>query len=299
MIIASSVFFILFGSWRSYNSLSHAGIVFEKKRSKTSKKKLSAKSLLNYILKLDNQKRKSTLNTLLASTSKHQTTSESQHVHSPIVMNTWPFGVPCDYAWNVLKTTDDSLSAVMAGCSKCEELQCDGTVGFGGSPDEQGETTLDAMIMDGKTHDAGSVASLKRIKSAIQVAHAVMQHTSHTMLVGEAATQFAVGMGFKEESLQTIDSLKKWDEWFRKNCQPNFRRNVIPEAVENCGPYKPLQKSFYSNENKFNRNVSNKSHDTIGMIAMDSRGNLSVGTSTNGAIHKIPGFVLDTTRFSL
>lgn len=31
----------------------------------------------------------------------------------------------------------------------CEEQQCDGTVGYGGSPDEYGETTLDALIMDG------------------------------------------------------------------------------------------------------------------------------------------------------
>ena len=290
MIIASSVFFILFGSWRSHNSLSHAGIVFEKKRSKTLRKKLTAKSLLNHIVKLDNQKKKATLNTLLASTGKEEK-SESSNVHTPIVMNTWPFDVPCDYAWNVLKTTDDSLLAVLSGCSKCEDLQCDKTVGFGGSPDEQGETTLDAMIMDGKTHDAGSVASLKRVKSAIHVAHAVMKHTSHTMLVGDAATQFAVGMGFKEESLQTIDSLRKWDEWFRKNCQPNFRRNVTPDPKENCGPYKPIQKSNFSNK-KSNKNVSSKSHDTIGMIAMDSHGNISAGTSTNGAIHKIPGLVL-------
>lgn len=28
-------------------------------------------------------------------------------------------------------------------------MQCRKTVGFGGSPDESGETTLDAMIMDG------------------------------------------------------------------------------------------------------------------------------------------------------
>ncbi len=42
-----------------------------------------------------------------------------------------------------------AVDAVVAGCSKCEELQCDTTVGYGGSPDENGETTLDAMIMDG------------------------------------------------------------------------------------------------------------------------------------------------------
>ena len=35
------------------------------------------------------------------------------------------------------------------GCTRCEADQCDMTVGFGGSPDEDGETSLDAMIMDG------------------------------------------------------------------------------------------------------------------------------------------------------
>ncbi len=35
------------------------------------------------------------------------------------------------------------------GCARCEEDQCDLTVGFGGSPDEDGETTLDAVIIDG------------------------------------------------------------------------------------------------------------------------------------------------------
>lgn len=35
------------------------------------------------------------------------------------------------------------------GCSVCEVEQCDGTVGYGGAPDEAGHTSLDAMIMDG------------------------------------------------------------------------------------------------------------------------------------------------------
>lgn len=36
-----------------------------------------------------------------------------------------------------------------AGISQCERDQCDGTVGYGGDPDEDGETTLDALIIDG------------------------------------------------------------------------------------------------------------------------------------------------------
>jgi N4-(beta-N-acetylglucosaminyl)-L-asparaginase len=42
-----------------------------------------------------------------------------------------------------------AIDAVERGCTACEIDQCDGTVGYGGSPDENGETTLDAMIMDG------------------------------------------------------------------------------------------------------------------------------------------------------
>ena len=274
------MFLILFGSWRSYNSLSHAGIYYEKKKSK-SKKKLSAKILhLNQIL--HNQSKQS-FNTLLA--------KDDDHKQIPIIINTWPFPIPCDHAWSVLKSTDNCVSAVVAGCTKCEHLHCDGTVWHGGSPDEIGETTLDAMIMDGATHDAGCVAGLKRVKSAISVANAIMQHTSHTLLVGESATQFALSTGFKEEPLQSNESIKKWTDWLKNNCQPNFRRNVSPDPNTNCGPYKPLINTLHTNTKKYNKNISNKSHDTIGMIAIDSKGNISAGTSTNGAQHKIPGFV--------
>lgn len=39
----------------------------------------------------------------------------------------------------------------MDGCSVCEmdELECGYSVGYGGKPDETGDTTLDAMVYDG------------------------------------------------------------------------------------------------------------------------------------------------------
>jgi hypothetical protein len=53
-------------------------------------------------------------------------------------------------AWEELTIRGGSaIDAVVAGCSQCEAAQCRGTVGYGGDPDENGETTLDAMIMDG------------------------------------------------------------------------------------------------------------------------------------------------------
>jgi N4-(beta-N-acetylglucosaminyl)-L-asparaginase len=53
-------------------------------------------------------------------------------------------------AWETLYVDKRSaLDAVEEGCTLCEQMQCRGTVGFGGNPDENGETTLDALIMDG------------------------------------------------------------------------------------------------------------------------------------------------------
>ena len=150
--------------------------------------------------------------------------------------------------------------------------------------------------MDGKSHDAGSVAGLKRIKSVIGVARAVMNFTKHTFLVGEAATQFAIEMNFKQEDLQTPESLEKWNAWHKSACQPNFRINVSPDSTQSCGPYKPAE--TFSIKKRFNKNVSSKSHDTIGMIAIDSKGNLAAGTSTNGASHKIPGLDILAKKFS-
>ena len=73
-----------------------------------------------------------------------------------IVVNTWPFVNATAKAWSVLTGTGqgnkDAVTAVVEGVSICENLQCDHTVGFGGSPDETGGVTLDALVMDGKPY---------------------------------------------------------------------------------------------------------------------------------------------------
>ena len=55
-----------------------------------------------------------------------------------------------------------AIDAVESGCQYCEEHQCDTTVGYGNHQDTHGETTLDAMIMDGDTFDMGCVGYLRR-----------------------------------------------------------------------------------------------------------------------------------------
>ncbi|XP_068182211.1 N(4)-(beta-N-acetylglucosaminyl)-L-asparaginase isoform X2 [Antennarius striatus] len=209
----------------------------------------------------------------------------------PVVINTWPFKNAAAVAWDTLQSGGSVLDAVEKGCALCEVEQCGGSVGYGGSPDETGETTLDAMIMNGDTMEVGAVANLRRIKNAIGVARAVMERTEQTMLVGESATMFAENMGFIAEDLTTTKSMNIFSQWLKGNCQPNYRKNVVPDSSKSCGPYKPSATLKQSNRTQ---HANPNSHDTIGIIALDQDGHVAAGTSTNGLTHKVPGRVGDS-----
>lgn len=217
---------------------------------------------------------------------------ERKHWKPPIVINTWNFTRANSKAWDELSANRSALDAIERGCSQCEVDRCDGTVGWGGSPSESGETTLDAMIMDGQTFDVGAVGGLRRIRNAISVARLVLERTDHSLLVGDMATEFAVSFGFREESLASGDSIKMHQDWLANSCQPNFWKNVQPDPKVSCGPYKPIDLSKRQTTKR--KTTLNMGHDTIGMVAMDVNGRLASGTSTNGLKFKISGRVGDS-----
>lgn len=227
----------------------------------------------------------------------------------PLIVNTWsgPFTSATDAAFLSLTNSSNALDAVQAGCQACQNNQCDHTVGFGGSPDESCETTLDALIIDGETLNAGAVANLRRVKDAIGVARRVLDYTQHTLLAGEQATQFALENGFEEESLSTEDSLKTCYGWRKNHCQPNYRLNVHPDPFSSCGPYAPrsLSSSISSTttsaasssisqpHSSSSSSSQQSSHDTLSLIAVHPSSSMAACTTTNGASHKIPGRVGD------
>ena len=216
----------------------------------------------------------------------------------PIAINTWggAFTAATDAAYlSLLSPQHSAIDAVEIGGLTCERNQCDGTVGFGGSPGEDCETTLDAMIMDGTTMKSGAVAGIRRIRDAISVARKVLEHTTHTMLSGDLATRFAQENGYPVENLTTEASSERCQAWREANCQPNYRINVSPDPQTSCGPYTPLSlnSSSSSYTSAINPSSAAASHDTISMIAIHSSGTMAAGTSTNGASYKVPGRVGD------
>jgi len=185
-------------------------------------------------------------------------------VNKPIVLSTWDFGVAANAeAWKTLSTNGRALDAVETGVMVVENDPTNLSVGLGGLPDRDGRTTLDACIMD-ENYNCGSVAFLERIKHPISVARKVMETTPHIMIVGEGAQKFALENGFTIDDYQNPEAVKAWREWLKTS-------NYQPE-----------------------KNIENKNHDTIGMIAMDMNGNLSGACTTSGLAYKIHGRVGDS-----
>ncbi|KAL9258314.1 putative isoaspartyl peptidase/L-asparaginase 3 [Drosera capensis] len=214
----------------------------------------------------------------------------------PIVVSTWPFVDAVRVAWRVVDDGLSAVDAVVEGCSACEDLRCDGTVGPGGSPDENGETTLDALVMNGATMEVGAVAAIRYVKYGIRAARLVMQHTQHTMLVGEKASTFAISMGLPgPTNLSSPESLEKWTKWKEKGCEPNFWKDVSPS--NGCGPYHAKRSIGFGEvtcpKGLEGSEINRHNHDTIAMAVIDKMGHIAVGTSTNGATFKIPGRVGD------
>ncbi|MCO5949466.1 N(4)-(beta-N-acetylglucosaminyl)-L-asparaginase [Mucilaginibacter flavidus] len=190
----------------------------------------------------------------------------------PIVISTWDFGIPANKeAWKVLEKGGRALDAVEAGVKIPEADMNNHTVGRAGYPDRDGHVTLDACIMD-EFGNCGSVAAMENIAHPISVARAVMEKTPHVMLVGDGATQFAVEQGFKKEKLLTPESEKAWKEWLK------------------TAKYSPVMNI----ENKQHQPGSKYNHDTIGMLAIDAKGNISGACTTSGMAFKLHGRVGDS-----
>lgn len=189
--------------------------------------------------------------------------SGSPGERKPVVLSTWKHGIAAnEAAWKILSSGGEALDAVEKGVMVTEDDFSNLSVGLGGLPDRDGFVTLDASIMDEKGR-CGSVACLQRIKHPVSVARMVMEKTPHVLMVGEGAQKFALDNGFKLESKDlSPEAEKAYKEWLKKS------------------EYKPV--------------INVENHDTIGMIAIDAKGNLSGSCTTSGLAYKMHGRVGDS-----
>ncbi len=182
----------------------------------------------------------------------------------PVALSTWRHGVPAnEAAWAILGEGGTALDSVEAGVRVPEADPAVMSVGFGGLPDEDCRVTLDASIM-GPDGNAGAVAFVQGYRHPVSIARRVMEETDHVMLVGAGAEEFARRCGFPREDLLTEESRERWRKWRAGLSEEDDW--LVPQEV----------------------------HDTIGMVAIDARGDLAGACTTSGLAFKIHGRVGDS-----
>ena len=179
------------------------------------------------------------------------------------MLSTWRHGMDANKAaWTILDRAGSALDAVESGVRVTESDPESQSVGLGGLPDREGKVTLDACIMDHESN-CGAVAFLQNIENPISVARRVMENTPHVFLAGEGAYRFAREEGFPHTELLTEKSRQAWEKW-------------------------------KADEQSKKPPINQENHDTIGMLALDAKGNLSGACTTSGWAYKLHGRVGDS-----
>lgn len=136
-----------------------------------------------------------------------------------------------------------------------------------------GTNEMDAAIMDGKTLNAGTVASLKHIRNPIVLARVVMEKSGHVMMDGAGAEAFAKENGMEPVDQKYFFTQERWD------------------ALQKI---KAAEKNRTGKRGKGFIITDQDRHGTVGAVALDKNGNLAAATSTGGTTNKRPGRVGDS-----
>lgn len=179
-----------------------------------------------------------------------------------VVIATWNFSLPgIEAAGNMLKDNGYCMDAVEKVAKMVEDDPEVDTVGFGGFPNIIGEVELDAAFMDGRDMSIGAVAGLKGFRHPVSVARKVMTDTPHNFLVGQGAEDFAMTNGFQRAVMVTDKMRQAWEK----------RRAELEKG-----------------------NPGELGHDTVGIVALDTNGDMASATSTSGMAMKLRGRVGDS-----
>lgn len=177
---------------------------------------------------------------------------------------------------------DKGASAVDAVEAAVAVLEDDDTfdAGRGSFLTRDGRVQLDALLMDGGTMRAGGVACVERLRNPIHAARLVLDKSPHVYFVGQGAEEFAQAHG-----MELIDNGELVLDRERLRLEE-------AQAKERAG----LPDLTFAGDDKSPETAAElASHDTVGAVALDVKGNIAAATSTGGTLNKAPGRVGDSS----
>ena len=168
--------------------------------------------------------------------------------------------------YQILKRDGSALDAVTEAVRLMEDNPIFNS-GTGSWPNLAGEIEMDAIIVDGRDVSSGAVGCISRVKNPILIARKVMEETDHILLVGEGATRFARSFGFPDYDPLTEERQTEWSA-----LRDKVRKGETTSMMK-----------YWSKISKF------ALADTVGAVALSSKGDIAAATSSGGFPLKLPG----------
>lgn len=180
----------------------------------------------------------------------------------------------------VLRAGGSALDAVEAAIRLLEDDPLF-NAGRGAVFTARGTNELDASIMDGATLAAGAVAGVTRTRNPISLARAVMERSSHVLLVGAGADEFSKASGVEQADPAYFFTERRW-----RSLENFARAHDLPVPPRPAAEHRPDPvHALAHDEGKYG---------TVGVVARDSSGDVAAGTSTGGTTGKQWGRVGDS-----
>lgn len=171
----------------------------------------------------------------------------------------------------LLRSGASALDAVTCAVERLEDCPLF-NAGIGAVLNRDGEPELDAAIMNGADRACGAVTGIRRVRSPIRLARAVMERTPHVFFGGAGAEQLAAELGL---------------EWVEPGFFVTAERLRQLKAAQRAG-------AITLDHDDQAGCDDDAAFGTVGAVARDARGHLAAATSTGGLTNKLPGRIGDT-----
>jgi len=170
--------------------------------------------------------------------------------------------------WQVLQRGGPALDAVEEAVVVMEDDETF-DAGRGSFLNREGKVQLDALIMEGATLRAGGVGCVEHLRNPVRAARKILSESPHVYFVADGAERFAAEHGIPLCGNEDL---------------------IIPREVERLREFQAQAAA-----DKPDLLAPILSHDTVGAVALDRKGDIAAATSTGGTLNKAPGRLGDSS----